>query len=315
MLVLAARPRSCRSRKNSSNSPSARPAGLDVLPVQEDAARLEQVERLLVERAACARRAGGGWRGATRPRRRSPGRQPVAPAGVDEVAAHDLPAARLAGRGAARAAASIGSEKSTSTPVDSGNASRTSSAKPPSPAPRSQKRRTSRSPRVISRCTRSSCTSNSGISLRRSSMKPGDRRPPAARPASAAVAASCPLPDVHEVALDRRGGRHLRADQVRAPAAALAALEVAVRGRGAALAGLRGCPGSCPGTSSSRPRATRSPACLKSRSQALLLGLRLHLLGARARPSRARVAGDRAAARPPRRRRAGPRSASSCTSR
>ena len=42
--------------------------------------------------------------------------------------------------------------------------------------------------------------------------------------------------DVDEVAVERRGGRHLRADEVRAAAAALAALEVAVRGRGAALA-------------------------------------------------------------------------------
>ena len=45
-----------------------------------------------------------------------------------------------------------------------------------------------------------------------------------------------PLPDVDEVALDRGRGRHLRADQVGAPALALAALEVAVRRRGAALA-------------------------------------------------------------------------------
>ena len=53
-------------------------------------------------------------------------------------------------------------------------------------------------------------------------------------------------------------GRHLRADQVGAPALALAPLEVAVGGRGAALALGRGCRGSSPGTSSSPPRATRS---------------------------------------------------------
>ena len=38
------------------------------------------------------------------------------------------------------------------------------------------------------------------------------------------------------MALDRRGGGHLRRDEVRAAARALAALEVAVRSRGAALA-------------------------------------------------------------------------------
>src|SRR3954466_6764611 len=47
---------------------------------------------------------------------------------------------------------------------------------------------------------------------------------------------SVPLPDVDEVALDRRRGGHLRGHEVGAPAAALAALEVAVGGRGAALA-------------------------------------------------------------------------------
>src|SRR3954465_15062495 len=55
---------------------------------------------------------------------------------------------------------------------------------------------------------------------------------------SMAFIGSAPVADVDEVALD--GGRrgHLRADEVGAPAAALASLEVAVRGRGAALAGL-----------------------------------------------------------------------------
>src|SRR6185295_4267669 len=47
---------------------------------------------------------------------------------------------------------------------------------------------------------------------------------------------SAPISNVDEVALDRRGGGHLRADQVGAPALALAPLEVPVRGRGAALA-------------------------------------------------------------------------------
>src|SRR3954452_18782804 len=49
-----------------------------------------------------------------------------------------------------------------------------------------------------------------------------------------------PVADVDEPALDRGRGRHLGRDEVRAPAAALAPLEVAVRGRGAALAGLEG---------------------------------------------------------------------------
>src|SRR3954452_14715777 len=48
---------------------------------------------------------------------------------------------------------------------------------------------------------------------------------------------SAPGPDVDEAALDGGGGGHLRGDQVGAAAAALAALEVAVRRRGAALAG------------------------------------------------------------------------------
>ena len=69
---------------------------------------------------------------------------------------------------------------------------------------------------------------------------------------------SAPVADVDEVALDGGRGGHLRADEVGAPAAALAALEVAVRGRGAALAGLERCRGSCPGTSSSPRRASRS---------------------------------------------------------
>ena len=93
---------------------------LDVLPVQEDAARLEQLERLLVERAlalvrqvvdrearddgvvAVARPAGRRATPASTGRRaRSPSGPPCRPGG-------------------SRAAASIGSEKSTSTPVDVG---------------------------------------------------------------------------------------------------------------------------------------------------------------------------------------------------
>src|SRR5438067_1008365 len=45
-----------------------------------------------------------------------------------------------------------------------------------------------------------------------------------------------PVADVDEVAFDRRGGGHLGADEMGAAPAALATLEVAVRGRRAALA-------------------------------------------------------------------------------
>src|SRR5215204_4145631 len=60
-------------------------------------------------------------------------------------------------------------------------------------------------------------------------------------PRSGGVAGIRPVvgSDVDEVALDGRGGGHLRRDEVRAPAAALAALEVAVRGRCTALARLQ----------------------------------------------------------------------------
>src|SRR4029077_12905182 len=44
------------------------------------------------------------------------------------------------------------------------------------------------------------------------------------------------LPHVHEVAADRGGGRHGRAQEMRAPAGALAPFEVAFRRRGAPLA-------------------------------------------------------------------------------
>src|SRR4029079_14468938 len=47
---------------------------------------------------------------------------------------------------------------------------------------------------------------------------------------------SAPLPDVDEAPLDGGRGGHLRGHEVGAPATALAPLEVAVGGRGAALA-------------------------------------------------------------------------------
>src|SRR5207237_10065261 len=46
-----------------------------------------------------------------------------------------------------------------------------------------------------------------------------------------------PIAHVREVACDRGGGGHRGADEVRAPALALSALEVSVARRGAALAG------------------------------------------------------------------------------
>src|SRR5262245_3507597 len=49
---------------------------------------------------------------------------------------------------------------------------------------------------------------------------------------------SAPVAHVHELAGNRRRGGHGRRDEVRAPAETLASLEVAVRGRGAALARL-----------------------------------------------------------------------------
>ncbi len=76
-------------------------------------------------------------------------------------------------------------------------------------------------------------------------------------------------------------------DQVGAPARALAALEVAVRGRGAALARREDVRVHARGTSSS-PRSRHSkPARAEDLVEALRLGLRLDLLRSRARPSRA----------------------------
>src|SRR4051812_40728333 len=49
-----------------------------------------------------------------------------------------------------------------------------------------------------------------------------------------------PFANVREVAGDRRGGGHLGADKVRAPAAPLSSFKVAVARRGAALAGPQG---------------------------------------------------------------------------
>ena len=82
------------------------------------------------------------------------------------------------------------------------------------------------------------------------------------------------------MALDRRGGGHLRADEVGAAAAALAALEVAVRGRGAALAGLR-MSGFMPRHIEQPAPRQSKPASRKISSRPSCLGLRLHLPRAR----------------------------------
>ena len=246
------------------------PAGLDVLPVQEEAARREQVERLAVERALALVGQVVDRQARDDASKRSPAGQPVAPSRrATRSAAHDLPAALLGSQPllAPRPASARRSRP----------ARRSTPGRRPARAPRSRRRlrrgRRSaairRPPRVINRRTSSSCTSNSGISLRPLVDEPIDDAPAAARRRPVCSRRSRPLPDVHEVALDRGCGGHLRADQVGAPAAPLAPLEVAVRGRGAALARAAGCRGSSPGTSSSRPRATRTRRCLKTSSQAL----------------------------------------------
>src|SRR5215212_4916564 len=95
-------------------------------------------------------------------------------------------------------------------------------------------------------------------------------------PSITSTGSIAPLPDVDEPALDRGGGGHPRRDEVGAPALALAPLEVAVRGRGAALAlgedvwvhpQAHGAPGAAP-VESGVAEHTREP---------LLFGLGLHL--------------------------------------
>ncbi len=75
-----------------------------------------------------------------------------------------------------------------------------------------------------------------------------------------------PLANVDEVPGHGGGGGHGGRNQVRAAALALPALEVAVAGRGAALARLELVGIHAPGTCCSRPRAIRSPPRGKSRS-------------------------------------------------
>src|SRR5215218_2427486 len=91
---------------------------------------------------------------------------------------------------------------------------------------------------------------------------------------------SAPAPDIDEVPLDRRRRGHLRRDQVGAPAAALAALEVAVGGRCAALAGREDV-----GVHAQAHRAARAAPVEAGGAEDLVeplpLGLDRDLLGAR----------------------------------
>ena len=73
--------------------------------------------------------------------------------------------------------------------------------------------------------------------------------------------------DGRGVPATRGGGGDGGRDQVGAPALALPALEVAVGGRGAALARARAGRGSCPGTSSSRRSRHSAPAAVKTSSR------------------------------------------------
>src|SRR5205823_5999234 len=98
-------------------------------------------------------------------------------------------------------------------------------------------------------------------------------------PASNRFACSLPMSDVDEVALDGGRGGHLRADEMGAPAAALAALEVAVRGGRAALAGLEDV-GVHAEAHRAAGRAPVEPGGAEDLVEALALGLRAHLLGA-----------------------------------
>src|SRR4051812_6916263 len=92
--------------------------------------------------------------------------------------------------------------------------------------------------------------------------------------------ASLPLADVDEVALDGRGGGHLGRDEVRSGAPALAALEVAVRGGGDALA-RRGDVRVHPEAHGAAGRAPVEARGAEDRVEALALGLGANLLGAR----------------------------------
>ena len=153
--------------------PLGEPADRDVLPVQEEAAGLEQVEHLLVQLAlalvgqvmdaeprddrveALARRQRVAPGGRRRDRRRPYSQR-----------------SRAAGQALLRPRRTSARRSRPARRSSPGCASITSSAKPPSPAPRSKKRPICRPPRDQEPRMSSSWSSNSGISLRRSSTKP-----------------------------------------------------------------------------------------------------------------------------------------------
>src|SRR2546421_1855007 len=91
------------------------------------------------------------------------------------------------------------------------------------------------------------------------------------------IAALAPAANVDEVALDRRRRRHLGRDEVRAAAAALAALEVSVRGRRAALARSEDVRVHAE-THRASGAAPLEPGRAEDLVQPLCLGLHLHLL-------------------------------------
>src|SRR5262249_55527721 len=102
----------------------------------------------------------------------------------------------------------------------------------------------------------------------------------ATRPSITSIASiSAPVPDVDEVAFDRRRRRHLRADQVRSPTGTLAALEVAVGGGGAALSRLENVR-IHPEAGRAARLAPLEAGGAKDLIEALLFGLGLDLLGA-----------------------------------
>src|SRR5512145_2298956 len=93
---------------------------------------------------------------------------------------------------------------------------------------------------------------------------------------------------------DRRRRGHRRADEMGTPAGALAPLEIAVRGRGTALAGLQAVlvHPKAHGAAGLSPLEAR---VAEDAVEALALGLRLHEAGARHHHRAADVRGDAAA--------------------
>ena len=303
---------------NSSNMPLAEPLGVDVLPVQEQAAGLEQLERLRVERRACARRGGGGCRAPTRPRhsaRRPAGRRASRASTGRRARSSQRP--RRAGqarscRGRASARRSRPARRSSSGmrihhQLREAAVPGAEVEKPRAPA---RSPRVDQAPHEVLLHRRSA-----GSASRRSSTNaaadlrplPGRTRVLARSPPPSHSRMSTKWPSTAAAAAIWGLTRCVR------PAAALAALEVAVRGRGAALARLQDV-----GVHSQAHRAAGlaplEPGLPEDLVEALLLGLRLHLLRA-GHDHRAHGLRRPAGRGPPRRPRAGPRCASWCRSR